>query len=456
MRDGAMSGGARNVARGVWGWMLFDWANQPFQTLILTFVFAPYFAAEVIGDPVRGQAIWGGATATAGLLVALLAPVLGAIADRTGARKPWILAFSLPYVAGCLGLWFAVPGTPHLGFVLLAFGLAFVGSEFTTQFTNAMLPDLGPRAEIGRVSGSGWALGYLGGLISLALVLALLVPAPGSTLTLIGIPPILGLDPGLGEPARATGPLSALWYLLFVPPLFFFTPDAPRRESVAAAARRGLADLARAIRGLVRQRSLTAYLLASMVYRDALAALFTFGGIYAAGVLGWGAFQLGVFGIAAAGAGALGAWIGGRADRALGPKPVIVATIWLLILVCLVLLGTAPGQAAFVPVAAGSKAPDVTFFAAGALLGAAAGALQAASRTLLVHQAEGRIESAQAFGLFALSGRATAFLGPAMIAAVTATTGSQRLGISPILLLFVIGLGLLTWVKTGEPDEETA
>ncbi len=459
-RGGAMTrrdrAPASELRRGVWGWMLFDWANQPFQTLVLTFVFAPYFAAEVIGDPVRGQAVWGTATAVAGLAVALLAPVLGAVADRTGARKPWILAFSLPYVLGCLGLWLAAPGTPQTGLVLLAFGLAFVGSEFTTQFTNAMLPDLGPRAEIGRISGSGWALGYAGGLVSLALVLALMVPAPGGARTLIGIAPVLGLDPALGEPARATGPLSALWYLLFVWPLFLFTPDAERRGRLGASVRGGLADLAAALRGLLRHRSLAAYLIASMVYRDALAALFTFGGIYAAGVLGWGAFQLGVFGIAAAGTGALGAWVGGRADRALGPKPVIAATIWLLILVCLIVLGTAPGQAAFVPVAAESRAPDITFFLAGALLGAAAGALQAASRTLLVHQAEGRIDSAQAFGLFALSGRATAFLGPAMIAAVTTATGSQRLGVTPVLLLFVIGLGLLTWVRTGESTTETA
>ncbi len=450
--DVAAGGGQR----GVRSWMLFDWANQPFQTLILTFVFAPYFAAGVIGDPVRGQAVWGTASAVAGLAVALLAPVLGAVADRTGARKPWILAFSLPYILGCLGLWLAAPDTPRLDLVLLAFGLAFVGSEFTIQFTNAMLPDLGPRAELGRISGSGWALGYVGGLVSLLLVLALLVPAPGSARTLIGIAPVLGLDPALGEPARATGPLSALWYLLFAWPLFLFTPDTARRGRLAGAVRGGLSDLVKALRGLGSHRSLAAYLLASMIYRDALAALFTFGGIYAAGVLGWGAFQLGVFGIAAAGAGALGAWIGGRADRALGPKPVIVVTIWLLILVCLIVLGTAPGQAAFLPVPVGSKAPDLTFFFAGALLGAAAGALQAASRTLLVHQAEGRIDGAQAFGLFALSGRATAFLGPAMIAAVTAATGSQRLGVSPILLLFVIGLGLLTWVKTGESTTESA
>ena len=185
-----------------------------------------------------------------------------------------------------------------------------------------------------------------------------------------------------------------------------------------------------------------------MVYRDALAALFTFGGIYAAGVLGWGLFQLGVFGIVAAGVGTVGAWAGGRADRAFGPRPVIVASIWALIAVGLVALLTTRTSVLGLAVAPDSRLPDTVFMIAGGLLGAAAGALQAASRTLLVHQAEGRVAPTQAFGLFALSGRATAFAGPLLVAAVTAATGSQRLGVSPVILLFLLSLGLLYWVKT--------
>jgi len=322
-----------------------------------------------------------------------------------------------------------------------------MGSEFGTVFTNAMLPNLGPRTEIGRISGSGWALGYLGGLVSLVLVLLLLAPAPGGTLTLLGIPPILGLDVAAGEPARATGPLSALWYLFFALPLFLYTPDIPARPA-AGALRAGLTDLVATFRVAARNRSFFAFLIASMVYRDALAALFTFGGIYAAGVLGWGLFQLGVFGIVASAIGTVGAWAGGRADRAFGPRPVIVASVCVLIAVCVVVLLTTRTSVLLLPVGPDSRLPDQVFMLAGGLLGAAAGALQAASRTLLVHQAEGRVAPAQAFGLFALSGRATAFVGPALIAAVTAASGSQRLGVSPVILLFLLGLGLLYWVKT--------
>ncbi|MFO1210758.1 MAG: MFS transporter [Amaricoccus sp.] len=433
--------------RGVFAWMLFDWANQPFATLITTFIFAPYFVADVIGDPVKGQAMWGAATAIAGAVTAITAPILGAISDRTGARKRWTLGFSVPYVIGCLGFWLATPHMADPGIVLVAYAMAFLGSELGVVFTNAMLPGLGPRSEIGRISGSGWALGYLGGLVSLVFVLLFLAPAPGGTVTLLGIPPILGLDPAAGEPARATGPLSAIWYVVFALPLFLWTADEPARSSHGVV-RAALADLGQTFRVATRNRSFFAFLIASMVYRDALVALFAFGGIYAAGVLGWGTFQLGVFGIVAAGVGTVGAWLGGRADRAFGPRPVIVASIWLLIVVGIVALLTTREQVVGVAVPPGSHLPDLVFMVAGGFLGAAAGALQAASRTLLVHQAEGRVAPAQAFGLFALSGRATAFIGPGLIAVVTSLTGSQRLGVSPVILLFLIGLGLLYWVKT--------
>lgn len=437
------------LRRGIRAWMLFDWANQPFQTLIVTFIFAPYFAARVVGDPVAGQAIWGWTIAAGGLAVALSAPFLGAIADRTGARKPWIAAFSLPYLVGCFGLWLAAPGVAPLWPVLGLFLLAYIGSEFTLVFTNAMLPDLGPRSEIGRISGSGWALGYLGGLASLLLVLALLVPAGSGSETLLGRAPAFGLREAAGEPARAVGPLSAIWFAIFALPLFLFTPDLAQRPRVRGLVLTGARDLRNTLASLPRHRSLLAYLLASMIYRDALAALFVFGGIYAAGILGWGLFQLGLFGIVAAGTGALGAFVGGRADRAFGPRPVIVASILVLMAVCLMTLLTTRETVFFIPVTAGSALPDAIFYVAGGCLGAAAGALQSASRTLLVIQASGRMGSAQAFGLYALSGKATAFLGPALIAATTMLTGSQRLGISPVIFLFLAGLALLYKVDGG-------
>lgn len=437
----------RASRRAVGSWMLFDWANQPFFTLVLTFIFAPYFSAQVAPDPVTGQAMWGTATAIAGFAVAILAAPLGAMADRTGARKPWIFAFSVPFVIGLCGLWTGTPAMEEPWILLFFFILAYIGGEFTLIFTNAMLPDLGPRSEIGRISGTGWAVGYAGGLVSLLLVLLFLTAAPGAETTLIGLSPAFGLDPEAGEPARAIGPLSALWYVVFALPLFLFTPDAPRRPA-RGALRGGMADLWTTVRTIRGKGTLLTFLIASMVYRDGLNALFIFGGIFAAGILGWGMFELGIFGIVAAGTGVVGAWLGGKADSRFGPKPVVATGIVVLVCVCLVVLTTGRESILFHPVAPDSVLPDTVFVLAGAILGAMAGTIQAASRSLLVDQAEGHIASAQAFGLYALSGKATSFLGPAMIAAATEITGSQRLGVSPVIAQFLLGLILLYWVKT--------
>ena len=334
--------------------------------------------------------------------------------------------------------------------MLALFVLAFAASEFMLIFTSAMLPDLGTRSEIGRISGSGWALGYAGGVVVLLLVLALIAPAPGKDVTLIGIAPIFGLDPASGEPARATGPLTALWFAVFALPLFLFTPDAPRRPRVGSAVAGGLRQLTATLRTLPGSGAFGRYLLASMIYRDALAGLFLFGAIYAKGVLGWGTFELGVFGIISALVGAGGTWVGGQLDEAYGPRPVVTAAILLLIGVCAVALTTARGQVLLLPVPEPSLLPDLVFYACGGLLGAAGGTLQAASRTLLVRVAGDR-PMTEAFGLYALSGKATAFIAPMLIGAATTATGSQALGVSPVIVLFALGLALLYWVKM--PDE---
>jgi len=201
----------RAETRGVWGWMSFDWANQPFHTVIVTFVFGPYFASRVAGDIVQGQAAWGYAIAAGSVLMAFSAPVLGAVADAQGPRKPWIAALSLPYLLGVAGLWLAAPGMADPLPVLAFLALALIGAELAAVFVNSLLPELGSRDEVGRISGSGWAFGYWGGLAALVIVLGLMTPAPGSGKTLLGIAPVLGLDPAAGEGARAAGPFAALW-----------------------------------------------------------------------------------------------------------------------------------------------------------------------------------------------------------------------------------------------------
>lgn len=430
-------------ARARWGWMLFDWASQPYHTLIITFVFAPYFAASVASDPVSGQAMWGWAASAAGFAVALSAPFLGSLADATGPRKPWVALFSAFYVTGAAMLWFAVPADPSPVTVLFWFAVGLIGVEFATVFTNAMMPDLADRADIGRLSGSGWALGYAGGVIALAMMLLLLAENAETGLTMLGIPPILGLDAALREGTRAVGPLTAVWYAVFILPLFLWTPDAPRRGRMAGALGRGMRALIASIKDLRNRRGLSWFLAASMIYRDALGGFYVFGGIYAAGVLGWSITQIGIFGIIAALLGALGAWVGGRADAAFGPRVVVQICVIGLGAAALLGVSVSPGRILFaVDVGQRSPLPDIIFFVVGGLIGAFGGSLQAASRTLLTRFADAERMTA-AFGLYALAGKATAFLAPALIATVTQISGDQQIGIVPVVGLFALGYLLL-------------
>lgn len=447
--------------KGIFSWMLFDWASQPFHTLLLTFIFARYFTAEVAPDGATGQAWWGYMLAATGIFVAFLSPVLGAVADTTGPRKPWIALFSLLAIGGASYLWYAVPGGGGMTFwILVAFGIALVGIEFAAVFNNAVMPTLVPREKLGRLSGNSWALGYIGGVVALIIVLGLMVESsPGSGVTLLGMVPVFGLDGIVRGGERGTGPLTAIWYFIFVIPFFLFTPDTPAVKQAAGAVAKALLDLKHTLKTLPQNRSLFAYLGSSMFYRDALNGLYGFGGVYAGGVLKWEATQLGLFGILAAITGALGAWYGGKMDDAKGPKFVVRISMFILILVSAAIVTTDRDTVLLMDVTAGDGAftlPDIVFYICGAFIGAAGGALQAASRTLLVDQAEPE-RMTEAFGLYALSGKATAFMAPLFIALTTdfgknvlmlGDVEAQRLGISPIVLLFIIGLVLLRWVSS--------
>lgn len=447
--------------RRIWGWFFFDWASQPYHTVLLTFVFGPYFvsvasaAFEAGGVPSEtakadAQGMWSLGLLTAGLLIGFGAPLMGALADTSGRRMPWIAVFSAMSVAGAAGLWWALPDGSNLWWALFAFGFGFVGAEFALIFTNAQLPALGTRSEIGRISGSGFAFGYLGGLVSLVLVLVLLVEQPDGR-TIAGLSPAFGLDAGAREGTRFVGPFVALWFMLFMMPYFLWvreTATVRRRHSMAEA----IASLKRSVAGLRRRPSMAAFLGGSMLYRDALNGLYGFGGTYATLVLGWSIAQVGVFGIISVIAAAAFSFAGGRLDRRFGPKPVIVATILGLALVSGLILSMTPASVAGVPVAEGSRLPDMIFFGCGVLIGGLGGILQAASRSLMVRHTE-LSASTESFGLYGLSGRATAFLAPMLIGAVTVATDNVRLGVLPLIGLFILGLVLLFWVK---PDGDRA
>ena len=443
-----------SAKKRILGWYFFDWASQPYNTLLLTFIFGPYFAevarthyAGTGLDPqaagAAAQAYWGYGLAAASVIIAVLAPILGAIADGTGRRLIWVWVFSALYVIGSFALWWVVPGQGNLFWAVAFFGLGFIGMEFATIFTNALLPSLGDHDEIGGISGSGFAFGYLGGVIALALMLTLLAENATTGLTLLKINPIFGLDATTREGTRAVGPFTAIWYVVFMIPFFLWVKE-PKTKARPLRIGAAFGSLMALLASLAHRRSLAAYLVSSLFYRDALNALYGFGGVYASGVLGWSIIQIGVFGVVGAVTATITSWVGGKLDRKFGPKPVIAVCIVILTIVCGIIVGMTPEYLWGMSLTPGMA--DKIFFACGALIGGAGGALQAASRTMIVRHTTPD-HAAEAFGLFALSGKVASFISPFLIAIATTASGSQRIGISPLIALFLAGLLLLLWVR---------
>ncbi|CAM5580802.1 UMF1 family MFS transporter [Aquamicrobium terrae] len=443
----------RASGRGIWGWMFFDWAAQPFFTVVTTFIFGPYFVSRMASDPATGQAAWGYGIAAAGFVIAVLSPVLGSIADQTGPRKPWIAFFAAIKIASLSMLWFAAPGS-SLFMVVLFFSLASVAAEFSTVFNDSMMPRLVPKAEIGRISNLAWGLGYLGGMLALIFVVAFLAGSPQTGKTIIGADPLFGLDPALGEDARATGPLSALWYFVFILPMFLFTPDAKRGLPARPAVRAGLAEL-KATLGEVRRRSgIFRFLVARMIYQDGVNALLALGGTFAAAMFDWSITEIGVFGIILNVVAIFGCWYAARLDTALGSKTVVAIALVMLSVATVGIVSTGPGYTLFGALQLPATdtgglfatAAEKAYIFYGLLIGLAFGPVQASSRSYMARSVTAE-ESGRYFGIYALAGRATSFAAPFLVATVTALTGSARLGMAVIILFLAGGM----WLLAGTP-----
>jgi UMF1 family MFS transporter len=342
-------------------------------------------------------------------------------------------------------LWWTLPGMPSLIWPIFWFSLGFIGMEMATNFTNALMPDLAEPEELGKISGSGFAFGYAGGVLALVVVLLFFAQSGETGKTLIGLSPALGLDALANEGTRAVGPFTAIWFAVFMIPFFLWVKE-PAPRGTRRNMRESLRDLVKSVKDLRRRRSLGAFLLAAMFYRDSLNAVYGLGGAYASNAMGWSVVQSGTFGILAAITAALFSWLGGRLDSRLGPKIVIIWSILALILVVIVMVGLSPTSLFGIQMADGSPIPDLVFYLCGAAIGAAGGTVQAASRTLMVFHVTPET-AASGFGLYGLSGKATAFVGPALVTAATYLSGSYRIGISPLIGLFLIGLFLLLWVN---------
>jgi len=403
-------------------WATFDWANSAFPTVVSTFVIAAYFSQGIAPDPATGQAQWGWMQTIAALCIAGLSPILGALADN-GGRRAMLAACTLVTAMATALVWFAQPDPSWTLYVLVCVGLATIAFEIGTVFYNAMLPEVTTPEHLGRVSGLAWGLGYAGGLACLALALVLLIQPN---------PALFGLDRAASEHVRATALLVGAWTLVFAWPVLLFVPDRPgARQPAAQAIAACLADTKRLIQGLPKRPNMLRFLVARLFYTDGLNTLFAFGAIYAAGVHGMGMEDILLFGIALNVTAGLGAAGFGLVDDRIGAKRVVM-----IALVCMVVLGAALLLTDSV----------VWFWVLAMALGIFMGPAQAASRTLMAQMApEG--QCASHFGLFALSGRITGFLGPAVLAAVTAATGSQALGMSTVLVFLALGAVILSTVR---------
>ncbi len=408
----------RGRPRVVGAWALYDFGSSAFNTLVVTFVYSTYFTRAFAADVVTGTALWSRAVAVSAILVALASPVLGALADEGGHRKRFLFIATAIAVLGAAAL-FAIP-PPAVMLALTVFVVANVAFESANVFYNAFLPDVADRRNIGRVSGFGWGLGYVGGIA--ALLLALFV--------------VLRSDPPTGVEVRSTNLLVAAWYAVFAIPLFLFVREqrAVGRPPATRLVRAAFTRLMATFHEIRRYRQVVRFLLARLVYNDGLITVFAFGGIYAAGTFGFDTPKLIQFGILLNITAALGAWLFGFIDDRLGGKRTLVIT-----LVCLSLT----------TLGALLVRDETGFWICGALLGIFVGPNQAASRSLMGRFVPDGREN-EFFGFFAFSGRATAFLGPLLLGIAASLFNSQRAGFAVVLAFFLGGLLLLLRVDETE------
>jgi UMF1 family MFS transporter len=404
--------------RAAWAWSLYDFANSAFTTLIVTFIYATYFTEGIAENEIDGTRLWARAVTLTAILVAVMSPYLGAIADRGGYRKRFLFTSTLVCIIATVILFFAGPG--EVVKALTWFVIANVAFEMGNVFYNAFLPDISTPDKIGRISGYGWSLGYIGGLLCLVIGYYVLV-APDQ--------PPFGLSAELGEHVRATNLLAAAWFALFSIPIFVIVKERrpaelPRLGALVRSANRQIADTFKEIRQF---KDIFWLLFARLIYNDGLVTIFAFGGIYASGTFGFSTADIFLFGIALNLAAGLGAFAFGFVDDRIGGKTTIIISLGILFASSLLAVITTS---------------TALFWLAAIGVGLAAGPNQSASRSLMGRFVPLSKEN-EFYGFFAFSGKATAFMGPALLGVLTGAFGTQRAGIAVVLVFFVLGAVVL-------------
>ncbi len=447
--------------RDQFAWALFEFARNPFYMVIIVYVFGPYFTSELVDDPVQGQQVWGYINAAAGLFTALLAPLFGSIADRIGRRKPWIAFFTCLLAPATAILWFAAPGGQGIGMVTIAIAMAVAGSSaaFSEVFHNAMLPTIVSPDRLGRLSGWGLGLGHAGSLlIFLVMLYAFILPADDSVVSnWLPDVPWFGLNIEEFEHERIAAPLTTLWLLVFASPFFLFTRETvTQAQSFTQATREGLIDLLKTLRAVSHFRNIATFLLARMLYNDGKVAIMTFNMIYASGVFGWDSVERLLAGILLTVFAVAGGICGGWMDDRIGSRRAVVVCIAGTTFALCFALSIAPDSVLFVIDPSWGEVvwslpyfetwPEIFYLFASIVMSVLIASAYANSRALLARIAPDG-ESSKFFGLYALSGQVTTFVGPLLVAYVTGIAASQRAGFGSLLILLIGGLVLLRWVS---------
>jgi len=402
--------------KSIAAWCFYDWANSAFTTLVVTFLYATFFAENFAEDSGRGTALWSRSITLSALAVAGLAPIAGRLAD-CGDRRRYLIACVLVCVGFTTALTFVQPGQPYAVITALAlFIVANVAFELSLVFYNAFLPSLAAPDQIGKISGYGWGLGYVGGLCTLGIAL----------LGFVSETPWFGMPTENGFNIRATNLLVAGWFLVFAIPTFIYLRDDDTSRSPVRL--RGVfSDLLQTFRSLRKYREISIFLIARLLYNDGLVTIFAFGGIYAAGTFGFTFQELATFGIVINLGAGIGALLFGFVDDRIGGKKTIAVSLVALIAATIL----------------GALAPNRTWFwVAAVLVGVFAGPNQSASRSLMARLVPSQHEG-EFFGVFAFSGKVTAFLGPLLLGLVADAYG-QRMGMASLLVFFVFG-GIILW-----------
>ncbi|MFC4222266.1 MFS transporter [Lysinibacter cavernae] len=437
--------------RRVISWALWDWGSAAFNAVVTTFVFSTYLASGLFVDPAivaaagddannpalvaakaDSASVVSIALTVAGILIALIAPVLGQRSDGSGRRKLWLGVNTGLVVLSMAAMYFVEPNQQFLvlGAVLLAVGNMFF--EFASVNYNAMLVQVSTPKTIGRVSGFGWGMGYVGGIVLLVILLAFFILDNGD-----GTGGILHLPSGTaggGLDVRFAVLASAVWYAIFAIPVLLAVPEIPKVQRTNRVSFLGsYRVLAHTIRDLYRKRpQVLLFLVASAVFRDGLAGVFTFGAIIAANVFHFSATEVLYFAVAANLVAGAGTFLGGYLDDKVGPKRIIIFSLVGMVTAAVVVLFLGNAQSGF--------------WVAGLVLCLFVGPVQSASRSFLARITPAGREG-EIFGLYATTGRAVSFLAPGLFTLFVAITSDTRFGILGIAIVLLGGLALMLPVK---------